>query len=124
MLNDVAQAKYLVIDGSDIDAKHDWYSACRRAKMPWVVVTKKGKLADIDCDLFTLPGETEHVINAKRDQLTAGYRDLHNQYGTRKSSCGPAPSGPYFYGIPIDRAEDLAKDLLYFLNCEMGMARV
>lgn len=115
---------YLVITGSDIDAKDRWYKHCQRAKIPWIVVTKKGKLADIDVDLFTLPGETEHVINAKRDKLTAGYRDLHNQYGTKKSSCGPAPSGPYFYDIPVDRAEDLIMDLLYFLNHEMGMARV
>lgn len=119
MLNYAATHQgYLVTDAStDPALKNDWYRDCKRAKIPWIVVTKKRKFANVDCDLFTMANELDEVIRTKQAELTAGYRELHHTYGTRKSSCGPAPSGPYFSGIPIELAEDLAKDLLYFVTC-------
>lgn len=108
--------KYLVVTGSNWDAKDRWYTSCRRAKIPWVVVTKKQKLADIDVDLFTMANELDEVIRLKRTLLTAGYRELYRRYATKKSVCYPGHSGPGFQGIPIDVAEEFAEELLCFVN--------
>ena len=42
-ISEAETRNYLVVSGSSWDAKDKWYTSCRRAKIPWVVVTKKRK---------------------------------------------------------------------------------
>jgi hypothetical protein len=116
-ISETETRKYLVINaGTDSAVQNAWYYRCKKAKIPWVVVTKKRKSARIDVDLFTMADELDDVIRAKRVELRHFYRELFHRYATKKSSCGPAPSGPFFYDMPIDIADDLAEELIWFVN--------
>jgi hypothetical protein len=116
-ISEAETRKYLVIDaGTDSAVQNGWYYRCKRAEIPWVVVTKNGKLANVDVDLFTMADELDDVIRTKRVELKHFFRELYYRYATKKSSCSPGFGGPFFYDMPIDIAEDLAEELIWFVN--------
>ncbi len=112
--------KFEIIKGNDVDDANEWFEKCKKEMIPYVIINKKRKYAQVYFDHISISPEFDQYFRDVYEANNNYYYaeeivDLYNKYSNKKSSARLGNLYTSFYNIEISKAEELAVKL-YDLN--------
>lgn len=107
--------KFCKAKPNDSATINSWFSYCKLEKIPFVVIKYRSKLANIEWDYISFPKEFDRILKEKDKDIVDGLIEIFKKYANKKSKYTVSSLTCFFYDMPIEHAEIVAKEIYDFI---------
>lgn len=108
--------KYLIIKKGDYENKKKRFRNCQYYKIPYVVIIKHTKYADVDFDYITYPTEFDNIFKSNSAEMMKFFIEIFKKYADKKSVYTTNWMTLFFENMPLDTVELLASEIYDLVN--------
>jgi len=118
----MTQQKYVISKRGAFKKVNEWYEHCKKVKLPYIVIETRIKYADINFDYISLPPQYEKYMEKDLELINEKAVQIFNNYANKKSKYRIGGLLIDFENVPIEYAEDAARDLFNLVKSSMPSA--
>lgn len=107
----MTQQKFVSCKRNQDQKRKAWHDHCVREKIPYIVVSRRTKYADVSFDYITFPQEYDDHLKKNSKLIIEKAKQIFNKYAGKQPTRLGTERLIFFDNLPIEHSEQAANEL-------------